>query len=438
MNKQHFKCLLELNPHPNPPPEGEGIFAYPLSALDEEGNFYNAAMEKQNILIMQSGGCTPVLNRSLYGIVRESMAHPDHIGEMYGARYGMEGILADDLIDLRRTPAGEWRRIARTPGAALGSTRRKLRDEDAQPILDTLRRHDIGCWFIIGGNDSATTGHEIGQAAEAEGLHLQVINVPKTIDNDLALTDHSPGYGSAARFVALATMGAGRDAEAMGIASPVTIIEVMGRDAGWLAAASAFAKRDERDAPHFIGVPEIPLDETRFLDCIEEAYRRYGFAVAVIAENVRAPGGKTIGEQGEPYYVDDFGHPYYDGPSRYLAARVSRRLGVRARHEKPGTIQRSMMACVSHTDAQEAGMAGQAAVRRAIAGERDIIITMERASGDRYACATGAAPLQAVGGKVKLMPPEYLDADNHFVTQPFLDYARPLLGDALPEYGRLQ
>ncbi|MCY4579811.1 MAG: diphosphate--fructose-6-phosphate 1-phosphotransferase [Chloroflexi bacterium] len=393
---------------------------------------------KQNILIMQSGGCTPVLNCSLYGLVQEAQSHPASIGDIYGAHYGMEGIIDGDLIDLRRTPADEWLRIAHTPGAVLGSTRRKLRDEDVQPILHTLRKHNIGCWFIIGGNDSATTGHAIGQAAESDGLPLTVINIPKTIDNDLVLTDHSPGYGSAARFVALATMGAAWDAEAMGIAAPITIIEVMGRDAGWLAAASAFAKRDERDAPHFIGVPEIPLDETRFLDCIEDAYRRYGFAVAVIAENTRTPDGKPVGEQGEPYYIDDFGHPYYDGPSRYLAAQVSRQLGVRTRHEKPGTIQRSMMACVSQPDAQEAEMAGRAAVRSAIAGERDIIITLERTSGDDYACTTGTAPLAAVGSKVKRMPPDYLDPTNHFVTQPFLDYARPLLGDHLPHYGRLR
>ena len=391
----------------------------------------------QNILIMQSGGCTPVLNRSLYGIVREALSRPRDFADIYGARYGMEGILADDLIDLRRTSAAEWRRIAHTPGAVLGSTRRKLRDEDVQPILDTLRRHAITCWFIIGGNDSAATGHDIGQAAEAAGQPLTVINVPKTIDNDLVLTDHSPGYGSAARFVALATMGAGRDAEAMGISAPITIMEVMGRDAGWLAAASALAKRDDRDAPHFIGLPELALDEARFLDCIEDAYRKYGFAVAVIAENIRNPNGAPIGEQGEPYYIDDFGHPYYEGPAKHLAALVSRRLGVRARHEKPGTIQRSLMACVSRTDAEEAEQAGRAAVRHAIAGDADIIITLERASADEYACTTGAARLAHVGGKVKRMPPEYIDPANHFVTPAFLDYARPLLGDALPVYGRL-
>ena len=394
-------------------------------------------MKNQNILIMQSGGCTPVLNRSLFGLVREAFARRGGIREIYGARYGMEGILRGDLIDLRRIPANEWQRIAHTPGAALGSTRRKMRDEDVLPILDAMSRNDIGCWFIIGGNDSAWTGHSVGQAAEAAGLPLTVINVPKTIDNDLVLTDHSPGYGSAARFVALATMGAGRDAESMGIASPITIIEVMGRDAGWLAAASALAKRDERDAPHFIGVPELPLDETRFLDSMEGAYRRYGFAVAVIAENVRTADGAPIGAQGEPLYTDDFGHPYYEPPAQHLAALVSKRLGVRTRYEKPGTIQRSMMACVSATDAREAEAVGRAAIRYAQAGMRDVMVTLEREAGEDYACATGAAPLADVGGKVKRMPSDFLDPANAFVTPAFLDYARPLLGDLLPHYGRL-
>ena len=394
-------------------------------------------MKNQNILIMQSGGCTPVLNRSLFGLVREAFARRGGIREVYGARYGMEGILRGDLIDLRRIPADEWQRIAHTPGAALGSTRHKMRDEDVPPILDALRRNDIGCWFIIGGNDSAWTGHSVGQAAEAAGLPLTVINVPKTIDNDLVLTDHSPGYGSAARFVALATMGAGRDAESMGIASPITIIEVMGRDAGWLAAASALAKRDERDAPHFIGVPELPLDETRFLDSMEGAYRRYGFAVAVIAENVRTADGAPIGAQGEPLYTDDFGHPYYEPPAQHLAALVSKRLGVRTRYEKPGTIQRSMMACVSATDAREAEAVGRAAIRYAQAGMRDVMVTLEREAGEDYACATGAAPLADVGGKIKRMPSNFLDPANAFVTPAFLDYARPLLGNPLPHYGRL-
>ncbi len=270
----------------------------------------------------------------------------------------------------------------------------------------------------------------------AAGYDLTVINVPKTIDNDLVLTDHSPGFGSAARFVALATMGAGRDAEAMGKASPITIIEVMGRDAGWLAASSALAKRDERDAPHIICIPEVPIDEDHFVDVVENAYRRFGFAVAVIAENTRGADG-VLGGDSEPWYVDDFGHPYYDGPARYLAGLVGRRLKVRARYEKPGTIQRSLVSCVSRTDAQEAETVGRAAVRYALDGHTDQIVTLVREPGEKYVCATGLAPLDKVAGAVKVMPSEYIDASSDFVTDEFISYVRPLIGGALPRFGRL-
>ncbi len=395
-----------------------------------------AKKAKENVLVMQSGGPTPVINRSLYGVVQEAFASPA-FGDVYGAMYGMEGILKGNLRDLRKTSKAEWGRIAKTPAAALGSTRRRLQPDDVPVILDVLEKNSIGTWIIIGGNDSAETGHSLVLAADSAGQPLTVVNVPKTIDNDLVLTDHCPGYGSAARFIALATMGAGRDAESMGIAAPITIIEVMGRDAGWLAAASALAKRDERDAPHVIGLPEVPIDEDRFLGLIEEAYRRYGFAVAVIAENTRGVDG-LLGGDAEPWYVDDFGHPYYDGPGRYLAMQVGRRLGVRARYEKPGTIQRSMMACVSRTDADEAEMVGRAAVQAAIAGESNVIITLERSSGEGYACTTGTAPLADVGGKVKVMPEEYLARGEYYVTDKFVEYAKPLIGGSLPRYGRVR
>ena len=223
-----------------------------------------------------------------------------------------------------------------------------------------MDRLDIGYWFIIGGNDSAETGHTLQTLAGEKGYDLSVVNVPKTIDNDLVLTDHCPGYGSAARFIALAAMGSGRDAEAMQGASPITIMEVMGRDAGWLPAGSALARRDERDAPHIICVPEVAVTEDEFLARVEDAYSRYGFCVAVISENVRDPDGLPLGGQDEPWFVDDFGHPYYDGPARYLAGRISQTLGVRARYEKPGTIQRSFIQAASESDLREAEMAGRA------------------------------------------------------------------------------
>ena len=393
------------------------------------------ARSKPNILIIQSGGCTAVMNRSLFGLVSEASGHAA-FGEIYGADHGIEGVLSGSLIDLRRPSGAAWRRTAGTPGAALGSTRTKPTPDDLAAMLDMMSSRSVGYLFIIGGNDSADTGHAISSRSREAGHDLTVITVPKTVDNDLVATDHSPGYGSAARFVALATMGAGRDAEAMGRASPVTVLEVMGRDAGWLAASAALARREERDAPHLVCVPEVPVDEEAFVARVDDACRRYGFAVAVVAENARGPDG-VLGGGGEPWLVDDFGHPYYDGPGRHLAALVSKRLGVRARYEKPGTIQRSFAASVSRTDANEAEMAGRAAVRYALQGHTDQMVTLVRGSSEPYDCTTGAAPLAQVAGKVQRMPSAFLDAGSSFVTQAFLAYAMPLIGAPLPRFGRL-
>ena len=388
-----------------------------------------------NLLVMQSGGSTPVLNRSLLGIVAEA-GETSAFEKILGARHAMEGVVDGRIVDLGRYGKTWWRRAAATPGGVLGSSRRMFRDEDAPAVLRTIADNDVRCLLTIGGNDSAENSRRVAGHARLAGVELTVINVPKTIDNDLVLTDHTPGYGSTARFVALAAMGAGRDAETMGTAAPVAVIEVMGRDAGWLAASAALAKREERDAPHLIAVPEVAIDVDRFLDGLENAYSRYGVAVAVVAENARGPDGPLGGER-TPSRVDDFGHAYYEGPARYLAAQAERRLGVRARAEKPGTIQRSMAACVSSTDAAEAEMAGRAAVRYALEGVSDRMVTLVRAEGDEYSCTTGVAPLADVAGKVRRMPPCFLDPDNHAVTDAFLRYACPLIGAPLPRFERL-
>ena len=384
---------------------------------------------------MQSGGSTPVLNRSLRGIVAEA-EEKSAFGRILGARHAMDGVVEGRLVDLGRYGKTWWRRVGSTPGGVLGSSRRGVREDDAPATLRTIRNNDIRYLFTIGGNDSAENSRRVAEQARLAGIALTVVNVPKTIDNDLVLTDHTPGYGSAARFVALAAMGAGRDAETMGPAAPVTIIEVMGRDAGWLAASAALAKREERDAPHLIAVPEVAIDVDRFLGGIENAYRRYGIAVAVIAENARGPDG-PLGDQRTPSRVDDFGHAYYEGPARYLAALAEKRLGVRVRAEKPGTIQRSMASCLSSTDAAEAEMAGRAAVRYALEGATDRMVTLLRGDGDAYSCTTGLAPLAEVAGRVRTMPPSYLDPGNHTVTDEFLRYARPLIGPPLPRFERL-
>jgi len=383
-------------------------------------------MSGLNLLVMQSGGCTPVINRSLYGIASAAY-ESGAFDEVIGARHGVEGLLREDLINLNRLSKTQWSRIAKATGAALGSTRTKLRLEQTGKVVDVLSRHKVSHLLIIGGNDSAETGQTISNACDSNGLSLSVMHVPKTVDNDLTITDHSPGFGSAARFLAFATMGAGQDALAMGQASPITIMEVMGRDTGWLAASSALGKREEADPPHFVWVPEFPATEDQFVSQIENAYRRFGFAVAVVAENSRTPEG-VIGDKEEPWYVDDFGHPYYDGPARYLASLVSQHLNIRVRYEKPGTIQRSFAACLSPVDIREAEQVGRAAVRYAPDGQTGQMVTLVREPAKEYHCDTGLAGFEEVAGKVMTLPASYFDTSANLPTGDFLSYVRPLIG----------
>lgn len=375
-----------------------------------------------------------MLNRSLAGVVRTAVQRPG-FGSVFGAARGIDGLVEGKFVELGDIPGSRWDAISRTPGGILGSTRRKLGPNDVEASLEQIEAMGIGYCFIIGGNDSAHNGLTLTRAAQSAGLTLSVVNVPKTIDNDLLAIDHSPGYGSAARFVALAAMGIGRDVETMGPAAPVAVLEVMGRDAGWLAAASVLGKREERDAPHVVVVPEEPVAEDRFLGLVEDAYARYRTAVIVAAENARGEDG-VLGSD-EPWYVDDFGHPYYEGAGRYLSELVGRRLGVRVRYEKPGSIQRSLVETVSRTDALEAEMAGRAAVIYAEEGATDVMVTLEREPGDLYACRTGTAPLSEVAGGVKTLPPAMYEASTLMPTAGFAAYAEPLIGGPLPRLERL-
>ena len=375
-----------------------------------------------------------MLNRSLVGVVRAAVQN-SAFGRTLGAARGIEGLVEGGFVELGGIPGSWWDAISRTPGGILGSTRRKLGPDDVEASLEQIEAMRIGYCFIIGGNDSAQNGITLAGAAQSAELTLSVVNVPKTIDNDLLATDHSPGYGSAARFVALATMGIGRDVETMGTAAPVAVLEVMGRDAGWLAAASVLGKREERDAPHVVVVPEEPVVEDRFLGLVEDAYARYGTAVIVAAENARGEDG-VLGSD-EPWYVDEFGHPYYEGAGRYLSELVGRRLGVRVRYEKPGSIQRSLAETVSRTDALEAEMAGRAAVIYAEEGATDVMVTLEREPGDLYACRTGTAPLSDVAGGFKALPPAMYDRESSMPTGDFTIYAEPLIGGPLPKLERL-
>jgi 6-phosphofructokinase 1 len=389
-----------------------------------------------NLIVGQSGGATAVINASLWGVIDEAMAHPA-VGEIIGMRFGIEGLLREELVDLRRQPAEVLARLARTPAAALGACRYRLRPEDAERALAVCQRHDIQTFIYIGGNDSADTAHTLHQLAQARGVPLRVIAVPKTIDNDLPITDHCPGYGSIARFIAVATQDSGLDTEAQATLYPVKLIEVMGRNAGWVAAAAWLGKRRPEDAPHLIYLPERPVASVdQVLDEVAAVHARHGRAVVVLPETMKDAQGRPIGGD-EPVFVDSFGHRYFASPAEALARRITGTLGLRARYDRPGTIQRMSMALASPVDLAEAEAAGRAAVRLALAGVSDRMVTLVRESDDPYRCGFDSVALEAIANTERRLPDAFIGADGRSLTDAFVAYALPLLGAPLPDYARL-
>ena len=387
------------------------------------------------LLVGQSGGCTAVINSSLVGVIQEARRH-DEITEVLGTLHGVEGVLRGELVDLGLETEQSLEVLRYTPSAALGSCRYKLREGDLERIVEQFRRLNVRYFLYIGGNDSADTSHRIAGAAAAMGHDMRVVGIPKTIDNDLPITDHCPGYGSIARFVAQSTIDAGRDTEAMKRYDPVKIIETMGRNAGWVAAASALGKRSDLDAPHLIYLPEVPFNVAHFLEDVKAVHAEIGYVVVVMSETVRDETGRVVGNE-KPYFVDPFGHGYYDSPAAYLCRVISRELGLRARFDKPGTIQRMSMELSSATDLEEAYTAGQMAVRYALEGHTDQMVVLVREPGTEYRCTTDSAPLTAIANTEKLFPAEFLNPERNFVTPAFVEYATPLIGGPLLQYARL-
>jgi 6-phosphofructokinase len=390
---------------------------------------------RANLLIGQSGGATAVINASLAGAVTAALASA-RIADIYGMLYGIEGFLREELVDLRRQPAELWSQLPYTPSAALGTCRYKLREEDLERAIALLRRYNIRYLLYIGGNDSADTLHRLADAARLAGYELQAISIPKTIDNDLPLTDHCPGYGSAARFIAMATRDSSMNTLATRGHYPVKIIETMGRDAGWLAAASALLKEEASDPPHIVLVPERPFQQERFLTRVEEIYRQLGYVVVVVAETVRDEQGRPLGSIGA-MGTDAFGHPLLSGAAQYLVESVRSQLGLRARFDKPGDLQRMASNYVSAVDRAEAYLVGEAGVQAALAGEHDRMVTLQREDGARYRCTTGLAELAHIANQQRRLPADYLDVSGTMVTAAFQRYALPLIGEPPPRYARI-
>ncbi len=389
-----------------------------------------------NLIIGQSGGATAVINASLVGAVEAALADA-RIDGIYGMLHGIEGLLKDELIDLRRQPGDVWSRLLHTPSAALGSCRYKLQEGDAERAIELLRRYDVHYLLYIGGNDSADTAHRLALTAQDMGYELQAISIPKTIDNDLPFTDHCPGYGSAARFIALATMDSSMNTMSIPWHYPVKVIETMGRDAGWLAASAALGKRDEVDPPHIILMPEKPFNTDEFLKQVEEVYRRLGYVIIVAAETMRDEHGQALGAAGQAGQ-DAFQHPLLSGAAQFLVELVRQRLKLRARFDKPGDLQRMASNSISGTDRDEAYLVGQMGLRALLEGESDKMVTLVRHMDPNYHCTTDLVELASVANEQRLMPDEYLDAGKTMVTQAFYDYALPLIGDRLPHYVQLE
>lgn len=392
---------------------------------------------KGNLIVGQSGGATAVINASLWGVIAEALAH-EAVGEIIGMRFGVEGLLREELIDLRRQPAAVLARLRRTPAAALGACRHRLRPAEAERALAICRRLGVRYFLYIGGNDSADTAHTLHVLAAARGIDLAVIAVPKTIDNDLPVTDHCPGYGSIARFVATATQESGKDTEAQATLYPVKLIEVMGRNAGWVAAASWLGKRAEEDAPHLVYLPERPVAGVeQVLAEVQAAHARYGRVVAVLPETMKDAQGRPIGGS-EPVFVDSFGHRYFASPAEALARRITGELGLRARYDRPGTIQRMSMALASPVDLDEAEAVGREGVRLALAGVSDRMVTLVRESDEPYRCGLGSVELAAIANTERHLPDAFIGAGGRSLTPAFAAYARPLLGAPPPDYARLE
>ncbi len=409
------------------------------------------ALLKGNAVVGQAGGPTAVINQSLVGVIQEVQKY-DHITHLLGARHGVAGIMDEDFVDLKRQPTEMLEVVAYTPASALGSTRHKPKGEDFERILEAFQKHDVRYFFYIGGNDSAMAAQIINKMAQEAKYELRTIHIPKTIDNDLLATDHCPGYGSAAKFVASAFIGDNLDNRAL---PGIKINILMGRDAGFITAASILARQREDDGPHLIYVPERSFHPEKFVQDVERVVGDFGRCLVAVSEGIRDENGdlwaKILSSQmknrtglSEGAQKDDFGHFQLSGTgvlADYLAGVVTEGLAqnkkLRVRADTYGYLQRSYPSC-SEVDAWEARLVGQMAVSYSLDTDQDGSVALVRLPGTTYACGTHLVPLEAVAPPepplTKSLPDEFLSEEGNYIKDQFLVYAGPLVGN-LPKVG---
>jgi ATP-dependent phosphofructokinase / diphosphate-dependent phosphofructokinase len=395
-------------------------------------------MLKGNALVGQSGGPTAVINASLVGII-DAARKSKNIKRVFGMRFGIEGVLGDFLLDLSAESSATLKSLRTTPSSALGSSRHKLKDPDFEPILAQLKKYDIRYLFMIGGNDTMDTIHRITEYAASTGYEMIGVGVPKTVDNDLFGVDHTPGYPSAARYVALSVQQGGLLARDMQRVDPFTVFQTVGRSAGWLPAAAALAKRKPQDPPHIILVPERPFEEQKFLDAAERAHKNFGFISIVCGEGISYADGTPVSASKtiDKFSNVEFGAMGGTSAAMMLHRMLSNAFGWRGEFQVTESLQMCAADRAVKLDYDEAYNAGREAVRLASAGTNGVMVTIERNKGARYSSRFGTSPLKKVAINARPMDPKYIDDRNLFVTKSFLNYARPLVGE-LPEYASLR
>jgi 6-phosphofructokinase 1 len=395
-------------------------------------------MAKQNAFYAQSGGVTAVINVSAAGVIETARQHKDKIGKVYAGRHGIIGALSEDLIDTSKESAAAIARLRYTPGGAFGSARYQLRSfEESRAqydrLLEVFQAHNIGYFFYNGGGDSADTCLKIAQVSQQLGAPIVAVHVPKTIDNDLPITDCCPGFGSVAKYVATSIREAALDVASMAKTSTrVFVLEVMGRHAGWITAACGLAAEQEGEAPHILLFPEIPFEEELFLARVETAMNQHGYCVIGVSEGVRHPDGRFLSESG---WRDVFGHAQLGGVAPVIAQSVREKLQLPYHWAVADYLQRAARHIASKTDVEQSYAVGRAAVEFALQGHTAVMPTIVRLSDRPYKWKIGMAQLEEVANQEKMMPREFISVDGFHITQQCRTYLAPLIqGEDYPPF----
>ena len=395
-------------------------------------------MSKMNAFYAQSGGVTAVINASACGVIETARKHKDRIANVYAGRNGIIGALTEDMIDTNKESASAIAALRHTPGGAFGSARYKLKGieqnrAEYERLIEVFRAHDIGYFFYNGGNDSMDTAHKVSQISKRMGFPVTCLGIPKTVDNDLPVTDNCPGFGSVAKYIAVSTQEAALDVASMAKTSTkVFVLEVMGRHAGWIAAAGGLAGKTEADAPHIILFPEVPFRKREFVQRVKHCVKTYDYCVIVVSEGAAYKNGKFLAEAGTR---DAFGHAQLGGVAPVVANMVRESLGYKYHYAVADYLQRSARHIASATDVKQAYAVGEAAVKFALQGKTAVMPVIKRVSDSPYRWKIEHAPLSRIANKEKMVPKRYITPDGFGITDACRRYLEPLIrGEDYPPY----